>query len=496
MLGNSDLVSDYMESFLSSDYFDEIHKPILGAIEFSFGSNVLLTKDSFLDYLRNAGKNKLDIQNQELLYLRIYMMLSKLSKDDFPNLKQKIITSFLVSNTTAYIDEFVSAIKKSNPIDAVQKLASKMLDLTIESEEQKSVIYEDMKDYLPVYVDDLLNRSNSKEDTRILTHIREIDEVITVGLQPGNLILFSSDVAGYKTTMMLNIALNVWKYSNVNVLFVPLEMPRKLLTNKIASRETGIDSQKLAIPKCLSEEEKIKLQEFQDNWEKSGSGGKFYILEASDRVPVSLIKKEIKRHIEAFSPRLVIVDYIANLIPEKKYNNMRNDLQIGEMLKDLRTMGRENAITKDGFTIISGAQIGREGLKRTRRLGINKTSFYSEDLRGSHEYPADADAVFAQLPDEQNSNVLNIICIKSRYGPPVFLDGSRRTQLNVIPEISLIQSKDKWNTSDQSDIHDLTSSMPSVPEDEILDDDDDNDDENKTPVESYVQDEISDEFGL
>ena len=147
---------------------------------------------------------------------------------------------------------------------------------------------------------------------------------------------------------------------------------------------------------------------------------------------------------------MVVVDYIANLIAEDRYKTERNDLQIGEMLKDLRHMGRKNSITKEGFAVVSAAQIGREGLKRIRKLGIAKATFYSEDLRGSHEYSADADNIFGQMEDvSQPNEQLKLVVIKSRYGPKTFTDGSLQATLSISPEISLIRSKDDvWLSSE------------------------------------------------
>ena len=52
---------------------------------------------------------------------------------------------------------------------------------------------------------------------------------------------------------------------------------------------------------------------------------------ASDPSPAArdLIRRMIERNLEIFKPRVVIVDYIANLTPDKKSD--RPDIEIGEM---------------------------------------------------------------------------------------------------------------------------------------------------------------------
>ncbi len=156
-------------------------------------------------------------------------------------------------------------------------------------------------------------------------------------------------------------------------------------------------------------------------------------MEAPERIPVSYLRREVEKHIERFKPDVVIVDYIANLVPERGSNPNRNDLQIGDMLKDLRQMGRPGGmgIHKEGFAVISGAQINREGLKRYRKSGSVKGSFFSEDIHGSHQYSADADNIFGQMKDMNNSDRLHMFVIKTRYGRGIFPNGSTKTSLEV-----------------------------------------------------------------
>ena len=165
-------------------------------------------------------------------------------------------------------------------------------------------------------------------------------------------------------------------------------------------------------------------------------------MEAPEQIPVSVIRREIERNIDAFKPHLVVIDYIANLVTdETAHRRDRNDLEVGDMLKYLRTMGKPGAIHEEGLSVVSGAQVGREGLKRYRKSG-SKGVFYSEDIHGSHQYSADADAMYAQMkPQQSNDNTrLEFIVVKSRYGKPIFSNGSNKTMLEVDPKISLIKS--------------------------------------------------------
>jgi len=254
----------------------------------------------------------------------------------------------------------------------------------------------------------------------------------------------SNNIVTHNSTMMLNVAINVWKLSHKNVLYVPLEMPREKMYQKFMSRETQIPFEQLQHPKFLSVDQLNKARdfEFQVKSIENEHHCSFYIMEAPEQIPVSTIRREIERNIDVFKPNLVVVDYIANLIPdETTHRRDRNDLEVGDMLKYLRTMGKPGAIHEEGLCVVSGAQLGREGLKRYRKSG-SKGVFYSEDIHGSHQYSADSDAMYAQMkPQQANDNTrIEFIQIKSRYGKNVFSNGSNKTMLEVDPKISLIKS--------------------------------------------------------
>jgi replicative DNA helicase len=103
------------------------------------------------------------------------------------------------------------------------------------------------------FVEDLRQKSITPEK-RIVCGIKEIDDCMTVGFRPGTLTLTVADVGGGKSTMMLNIAYNLWK-KNANVLFIPLEMPWEEIFKKFLSRETLIEFEKFARPELMTEKD-------------------------------------------------------------------------------------------------------------------------------------------------------------------------------------------------------------------------------------------------
>jgi len=292
---------------------------------------------------------------------------------------------------------------------------------------------------------ELLNIVNSDIYWDKIISIKSIGVYQTYDLSmPKDHNFIANNFITHNSTMMLNVGSNIWEKSKKNVLYIPLEMPRDKMYQKFLSRYSQITFDKLEHPTILIPEDLARIRDKAEEIKKisEDSKSRFYIMEAPEQIPVSMIRREIEKHIDIFKPNIVVVDYIANLIPDRDtYRKDRNDLEIGNMLKSLRNMGKPGAIHDEGFAIVSGAQVGREALKRIRKSGINKSSFFSEDIRGSHEYSADSDNMFVQMEDPQMPGQrLHVFCIKSRYGSKNFSNGSNKAILEINPAISLVKS--------------------------------------------------------
>jgi replicative DNA helicase len=283
----------------------------------------------------------------------------------------------------------------------------------------------------------------------------EIDECMVVGFKPGTLTLTVADVGGGKSTMMLNIAFNLFK-KNHNVMFLPLEMPFEEIFKKFLSRETLIDFNKLANPALLTDQDWEILKSHGDIIKKFNQ--KFIWADVKSRPTVSEIKRAIERKLKYFKPAVVVIDYIANIKPDAGSDNW---LAIGDILKELRAMGKEH-----DFAILSAAQLTRDGIKKLKNDKDMSKTPGSEDLRGSHEYSADSDNIFAQMPslDEPNRKML-LYCIKARYGKKTFGDKNYAI-LDYYPEFSKIESSAVNNfTSSDSKLDDAIDFMQKINQD-------------------------------
>ncbi len=473
LLHNKKYVNEFLESNLEIEHFNEEYQFILNCIMDCYDLNILLTRETFREKIKIFTSPK-DRIAQEMLFNTCYV--SKTNFDNFPVLTNKIFDYNIDNYVNKGLKGFGEDFKK-NKITAINNLVDGFQDiLSFSAPFGEKLYYNDIrilsKEHVK-YIKDI-REGKIEEKELILTGIKEFDETMVTGLEKGTLTLFCGDVGAYKSSVMMNIALNVWK-NGYNVLFVPLEMDKDQMWRRIMSRETRIPCELLTINvKDLAEDNFEKIINIEKEWDKREA--RLFLMQESSRTTVINIQRHIERYINMFKPKLVVIDYIANLEAHtKRYG--RNDLEIGDMLKQMRHMGKVL-----DFATISGAQLGRKFLEKLRIAGANrdKVSINSEDIRGSHEYPADADNIYAQIPSaSQPGELLDIYCVKARNGAKVFKNGSIRATLSVTPEIYWIKSQedDFGNVDDILDgIEDVEQNPGIITKQELFDEEENNDD--------------------
>jgi len=442
LLNEPSLINKLQLEGIEPDFFDSKFKSLLFGIYNAHQRSVRLTSVGYTDFVQksiNSGEyakwnniKKIDSPKQVILkesgiFVNVSQM-QRASVDDIDVYISSVREIHTREKVNELLDEFQNGAKK-NYMQAISGFSEGIEKLRLEGSSNSSTwsfLDEEGKSFMDKLREE---RENPKE--RLSTGITDLDESMAVGLPSGSLTLFVADVGGYKTTLMLQIALNVYLRSQKDVLFVSLEMPKEMLENKIMASETGISNNHINKPELLTDKEMDRLD---GEWDKfTGQSMRFCIEDTQERLTVSAIKAKIEQEAGYFKPRLVVIDYISILAPEKSYEKQAPHAWVGHMCKDLRQLGR-----KHGFAIISAAQLGRDAIKRLRSQKDGKQTVGSEDLRGSHDFSADADNIYALVPNPtQQQNQLQMFCIKARYGKKEF-NGSTRAMLDVNADIGRI----------------------------------------------------------
>ncbi len=447
MLRYPDVVEEVMDGNINADFFIERHQPLAQAIFYtasiSEGRRLLSDKHYRALLIEQGGKGDISIPMQVYHSCRYGIVHN--SKDDFDLLVRKLIEAYVYRGGLAAMRQFNQNVPKMGYVGATKQYREDLdsvLDLT---EVKKSVFFT-----VNEKKDEFLQRLKEKRENpheMIKCGISEIDKAMNVGFKPGHTSLFIAATGGNKTNMMLNIALELYRNTGRQVLFLPLEMDWEDFINRMISNTTEISYTKLLSPNLLSEEEVKKIED-----SKAWFYENFGVIDATDRLSLSGLKRELDKRINYFKPALVVVDYLSLLKIER--STIRHDLALGELAKGLKFMGKSY-----GFHVMTAAQLGRSDIRRIREEGADAAPPDSTAVKDSQEVPSHAEFVFAmtEVPDEANRIKLHIV--KSRYGPHGYTK-----ELHLNADICKIASTDSvpYSVSEQKDFEEALNTHPEV----------------------------------
>lgn len=276
----------------------------------------------------------------------------------------------------------------------------------------------------------------------------------TSGFRAGQLTVFIGRTGGYKSTLMMNIALKLWM-KGLDVLYASFEMEQWVVETKLWCMYARVSYSKCLNGLVSEPGDRAEIAALQiiaedagrPEEERRGAGKKLArlrssgILDTAEGAEDSILLKKAKLdlasrknkfiittagqsqkikigQLEAYiverkaewQPKVVCVDYLDHVDSDAPHD--RKDLEIGEVTKRLRTMGS----THD-FTTITAAQFKRGVVERVRDAGDNaeKAGLSTEDIANAQAIGNDADTVFMLWPEEGGSRV-RVFTPKARFG--------------------------------------------------------------------------------
>ena len=214
----------------------------------------------------------------------------------------------------------------------------------------------------------------------------------TNGLQKQNLIVVAGRTGVGKTTLALNIALNVAIKDEVPIAIFSMEMSSIQLFIRLVSISSNIESRKILEGK-LERNEQLAVYETLKKLEKI----KIFVDESSSLTILDLITKIKILKNEQPKLGLVIIDYLGLISKEKNKKIESRHLEIQEYTRKFHELARELDLS-----IVLLCQLNRKIDDRTN--GQPKLS----DLRESGSIEQDAELVFLIYePNEINNNENN-----------------------------------------------------------------------------------------
>ena len=238
------------------------------------------------------------------------------------------------------------------------------------------------------------------------TGFRALDKQIH-GLNDGNLIILAARPGMGKTTMALNILVNVAKATKKTVAFFSYEMSKDELARRLLSCESFVNNKNLTTGKLNREE-----------WSAIGLAANALSqtdIRVSDLGTLTVSgMSAICRRLENLG--LVVIDYLQLMGSAGKGGSSENRVQVvSEITRSLKVMAKEL-----GVPVVCLSQLSRRAEQRDKNDHRPQLS----DLRESGSIEQDADVVLMLYRDDyynadsQEKNIVEVNVAKNRHGEP------------------------------------------------------------------------------
>ncbi len=236
------------------------------------------------------------------------------------------------------------------------------------------------------------------------TGLVDLDNAI-LGLNKGDLVLIASRPGMGKTSIALNVAMNVAKTSNKAVAIFSLEMSREQLAIRLLAGQSLVDSKKLLTGRLTP-----------TDWQRLGSAASVIsqteiLIDDNPSLSVAEMNSQCRR-LENLG--LVVIDYLQLMQSAGKghtYANENRQQAVSDMSRMLKIMAKELNVP-----VVCLSQLSRANESRADKRPV------LSDLRESGAIEQDADIVIGLYregyydPECANPNEAEAKILKNRHG--------------------------------------------------------------------------------
>ena len=401
MLIDSRCVNDVIGMVRPDDFYLQANRDIYETIYEMFSYSQVIDPVTVLDKMRERG---------------VY---------DEQNSTKYIMQLMEITPTAANVKQYAQIVRDKSLLRKLTDAASNILDTVYDGagsaqdmlEAAEKQIYalrrgntneslEHVGTILLKVFDRLTELSESgSEISGISTGLRDLDKFIS-GLNKTDLMLLAARPGMGKTSMALNIALNVAKkYPKKTVAFFSLEMSKQQLVTRLLANESFVDNKKLTTGQLTV-----------DEWGKIGIASSALSqtdLRVDDNPSVTVAEMNaICRRIDDLA--LVVIDYLQLMTSsgaKNTYGGENRQQVVSDISRSLKIMAKELNVP-----VLCLSQLSRANESRQDKRPM------LSDLRESGAIEQDADEVlFLYREDYYNKetekqNVAECIVAKNRHG--------------------------------------------------------------------------------
>ena len=256
--------------------------------------------------------------------------------------------------------------------------------------------------------EDIENTSLGNKEQGIQSGFYDFD-ALTQGLNRGDLIVLGGRPAMGKTSISLNIALNIAERNSFPVCIFSLEMSKEQITYRLMSMDSGIESGRLRTGKLQQDEWPVLAESIENIGRR-----KIYI---NDKSTISIkeiqdICQTIKDQSENKKLGLIVIDFVQLMELEQTSSDLSRDDELTKIAIKLKKL----AIELDVPVIVT-SQLERQ-IERRR----NKRPMLS-DIRETSALEGFADIISMiyrdeyYYPETDDRGITELITCKHRNGP-------------------------------------------------------------------------------
>ncbi len=399
MLIDSRCIPDVLGAIRSDDFYMDVNRNIFETIYSMFNYSMTVDPVTVIDEMRKRG-------------------LETEGSSDY------ILKLMDITPTAAHVMDYAAIIRDKALLRRVADAGTEINDLAMESQGSADDILElsEQKIYairqgravgglepvskvlVDVYTQLTEAAKTGKRIPGLSTGLYDLDSAM-MGLNKSDLILVAARPGMGKTTIALNIALNVAKTSGKTVAVFSLEMSREQLCMSLLSSEAQVDRKKLQSG-ALGD----------DDWRRLAAasvsiGGMDIRLDDNPMLTVADINAACRRVKDL---GLVVIDYLQLMQSASggppKYGENRTQI-VSDISRMLKIMAKELNVP-----VICCSQLSRANESRQDKRPM------LSDLRESGAIEQDADIVLALYRDDyynkesERPNVAECIILKNRRG--------------------------------------------------------------------------------
>jgi replicative DNA helicase len=263
-------------------------------------------------------------------------------------------------------------------------------------------------DVLNKNYEDIENTSLGNKEQGIQSGFYDFD-ALTQGLNRGDLIVLGGRPAMGKTSISLNIALNISERNSFPVCIFSLEMSKEQITYRLMSMDSGIESGRLRTGRLQQDEWPVLAKSIENIGRR-----KIYI---NDKSTISIkeiqdICLTIKKQAKNKKLGLVVIDFVQLMELEQNSSDLSRDDELTKIAIKLKKLAVELNVP-----VIVTSQ-----LERVIERRINKRPMLS-DIRDTSALEGFADIITMIYRDEyydpetEDRGITELITCKHRNGP-------------------------------------------------------------------------------